>query len=99
MSTADSELDEIRHETLFGRVVRCFSQRPRSLWELFTQSMKRDPDAEALLWDADGRMTYSELGQRAESVASALHAAGLGKGERIAALTTNRFEYVVLALA
>lgn len=99
MSTADSELDEIRHETLFGRVVRCFSQRPRSLWELFTQSMKRDPEAEALLWDADGRMTYSKLAQRAESVASGLHAAGLGKGERIAALTTNRFEYVVLALA
>jgi acyl-CoA synthetase (AMP-forming)/AMP-acid ligase II len=99
MSTAEPEFADVRHEILFGRVVRCFSQRPRSLWELFSQSMKRDPAADALLWGADGRMTYGELAQRAESVASGLRIIGIGKGERVAALTTNRFEYVVLALA
>jgi long-chain acyl-CoA synthetase len=99
MSTAEADIADIRHEILFGRVVRCFAGRPRSLWEQFAASVKRDPDAEALLWDADGRMTYGELALQARKVSTGLRAIGIARGDRVAALTGNRFEYVVLALA
>lgn len=99
MSTAEPELAGIRHEVLFGRVVRCFRQRPRSLWELFGESMQRAPDADVLLWGAEGRMTYAQLASCAERVSGGLHAMGIEAGARIATLTNNRYEYVVLALA
>jgi long-chain acyl-CoA synthetase len=99
MSTAEADSTDMRHEILFGRVVRCFAGRPRSLWEQFAESEKRDPEAEALLWDTDGRMTYGELAQQARSVSAGLHAIGIARGDRVAALTGNRCEYVVLALA
>jgi long-chain acyl-CoA synthetase len=98
--TRNDDSAEIRHEVLFdGRVVRCFRKRPRSLWELFIESMEQDPQAEALLWDPDGRMTYAELERQASTLCAGLRELALVKGDRIAALTTNRFEYVVLALA
>ena len=40
----------IRHEAHFGdRVVRCFAERPRSLFEVFTDAVERNPGGEALV--------------------------------------------------
>ncbi|HNM84446.1 MAG TPA: AMP-binding protein, partial [Mycobacterium sp.] len=54
-------------------------------------------EREALAFpDADGvtRWTYAELWDRAIDVARALHAGGLGKGERVGVLMTNRPEWI-----
>jgi long-chain acyl-CoA synthetase len=94
------EADAVRYEVLFGdRVVRCFKHRPHSLWESFEQSVNADPHAEALLWDPHGCLTYAELARQATRLCAGLRDLGIAKGDRVAALTGNRFEYVVTALA
>jgi long-chain acyl-CoA synthetase len=94
------EADTVGYEVLFGdRVVRCFQHRPHSLWESFIQSVDADPHAEALVWDPNGCLTYAELARQAAKLSTGLRDLGIGKGDRIAALTGNRFEYVVMALA
>jgi len=51
----------IRHESHFGdRVVRCFAERAKSLWNLFAATVQRAPDAEALV-DGESRWTYAQL--------------------------------------
>ena len=48
----------------------------------------------------EGRLTFSELVARVESLAGALHAAhGVGPGDRVAILAPNRLEVPVLVLA
>jgi len=43
---------------------------------------------------ADSNKTYSQLKQASDSVATYLLQAGLGKGERVALLIENSFEYI-----
>jgi acyl-CoA synthetase (AMP-forming)/AMP-acid ligase II len=47
----------------------------------------------------DIQFTYKELGERAFSIANALHAAGLNKGDRFGILMSNRHEHIELDLA
>jgi fatty-acyl-CoA synthase len=47
----------------------------------------------------DVRMTYAELDAAADELARALMAAGLGKGDRLALWSPNRFEWVVTQYA
>lgn len=49
------------------------------------------PDGTAVRW------SYAELRERAHAVARALAGAGLGKGERVAILMTNRAEFLATA--
>ena len=59
MAWPDDPLPAIRHELHFGdRLVRCFVERPRSLYDLLQSAALRDPDATA--WNspyAVGRRT------------------------------------------
>lgn len=90
----------IRHELLFGRrVVRCFAERPRSLWDLFLESAKADPHGDAVQWEPDGALSYDSLRRRVIALANGLAGLGLGRGDRIATLIGNRVEYVVTSLA
>lgn len=53
--------------------------------------------SEALVLHEDGQRigwTYAELWERANEVARALHACGIGKGERVGVLMTNRPEFL-----
>ena len=52
----------------------------------------------AILFDGDAT-TYRELDERSGRLAAALHAAGIGRGDRVASLTTNRPEHVELLFA
>ena len=86
------KLGDERH---FGdRVVRCFTPRPGSLFEIFEQAVKRNGDGEALVAGAQ-RYTWRTL---AESVAG-LSLRGLGRGDRIALLLGNRAEFVLALFA
>lgn len=94
-----AEYPEMRSEALFSsRVVRCFSDRPKSLYQLFVDGLGMHRDAEALVCD-DSRMTFGELEVIVGRVAAGLRALGVAKGGRVAFLLPNCPEYVVLLLA
>lgn len=69
-----------------------------TVYELFRSRAWMRPDATAI--DAPDRLlTYRELDAEVRSVAGALKALGLARGDRVALLSENRAEYVVLELA
>ena len=90
----------IRYESHFGsRVVRCFSQRPTGLNELFRRSVEHFPDKEAIVGANGERITYQTLNDRVDRVAAALAARGLSSGDRIALLVSNDPAFVITLLA
>jgi O-succinylbenzoic acid--CoA ligase len=93
-----SATPRLRTEAHFGRVVRCFAERPASLNALWTGAVASRAEAEALVWSA-GRLTYAELDARCARVAGGLARRGIGAGDRIAILCANEPEFVVALLA
>jgi fatty-acyl-CoA synthase len=61
--------------------------------ELVSRSARRDPDAPALAFEEETR-SFGELEQRANRVANALAARGVGAGENVAIQMHNRIEFV-----
>lgn len=59
---------------------------------------ERSPTADALVLD-ERRINYAELHQRVDSVARALLAAGVRKGDRVATLSTPHPDYFITFLA
>jgi acyl-CoA synthetase (AMP-forming)/AMP-acid ligase II len=89
----------IRDEAHFGdRVVRCFSERPCSFYEVFTDAVKRNPGGEALV-AGQQRLTWKALAERTAAVAGGLASQGIGRGDRIALLLGNRIEFVLALFA
>ena len=89
----------IRNEAHFGdRVVRCFAGRPSHTYGIFTATLARQPDNEALVAD-DIRLSYRQLAAEADRVAAGLVAAGIKAGDRVALLLGNRIEFVTVLLA
>jgi acyl-CoA synthetase (AMP-forming)/AMP-acid ligase II len=69
-----------------------------TVYELFRSRAQMTPNAIAI--DAPDRMlSYSAFDAEVRSVAGALRARGLCRGDRIALLSENRAEYVVLEMA
>lgn len=62
-----------RLEQHWGRVVRCYSDRPRNVSELLKLSVLRSPEAVAIV-DGDRRITYAELNKLILERAQELHA-------------------------
>ena len=94
------ENQDIRYEQHFGsRVIRCFSQRPGNIDELFRRTVERFPEQEAIVAPNGERMKYCELNQRVDRIAAALAARGLAAGERIALLVSNDPTFVIALLA
>jgi len=89
----------VRHETHYGnRVVRCFAQRPATIDALFRAAAARAPDRDALVL-GDQRMSYRTLDATIEAIAGNLTGRGFRKGDRIALLLGNCFEFVTAVLA
>ena len=65
---------------------------------LFEARAKVHPDRLAVV-DGSGRCTYGELSRRSRTLAGALAARGVGKGDRVAILSENRIEYLETFLA
>ena len=72
--------------------------RSRTLGELLDEIARTRPDAEAVIF-RDQRLTYGSLRARADELARALRAAGVGPGDRVAILLPNRPEWLVAAFA
>ena len=92
-----------------SNVVRDFDRMPGARWFPdtrlnFAENLLRfDDDREALVfWNEQGRqnaLTYHELRQEVAGFAAGLRAAGVGRGDRVAAYMPNRPETVVAMLA
>ncbi|GGC82291.1 class I adenylate-forming enzyme family protein [Chelatococcus reniformis] len=88
-----------RRETRYGeRIVRCFSDRPANMNDVFVSAAQRAPDRVALVC-GDLRVTYRELDAKVERIARNLVHAGLKKGDRLALLLGNGVEFVYAMLA
>lgn len=69
-----------------------------TVYDLFHARAGHRPDAVALRGGGVSR-SYGEMDQRVQRLATALRAQGLRRGDRIALLSENRFEYAELQLA
>lgn len=68
--------------------------------EHFAAIVQRFPDREAIVSiHQDRRLTYSELAQQIDRVASGLIAQGFTKGDRVGVWSTNNIEWLLLQLA
>ena len=88
----------MRDERHFGdRVVRCFIDRPQTVYEAFQRGCRARPQAEALIC-GETRLTFAQLGERAAGMAAALAARGVRRGDRVAMRLGNRFEFATTLL-
>lgn len=96
---SDARFPEVRTELVYGeRLVRCFKDRPSSLFGMFKQAVRRSPQGVALVCD-NRRLTYRELDYEVSAAARALQNSGVVCGDRVALLLGNRIEFVVLLFA
>ncbi|HEX5794287.1 MAG TPA: AMP-binding protein [Geminicoccaceae bacterium] len=99
MAWPDDPPPAIRHELHFGdRLLRCFAERPRSLYGLLETAVLRDPDGVALI-DGGARISYRALAERVQRLAAGLAAQGIRPGDRLALLLANRPEFAVALFA
>jgi long-chain acyl-CoA synthetase len=89
----------IRHERHFDdRVMPCFAQRPSGPYAAFARAVADRPEAEALIV-GDLRLSYAALDQQANATAAGLALRGVGAGDRVAMLLSNRVEFITTLLA
>ena len=88
----------IREERHFGdRTVRCFAERPPSVYASFMNAVRARPHAEALI-AGEVRLTFAQLEERAARIAAGLAAQGVRKGDRVAMQLGNRVEFATTLL-
>lgn len=70
-----------------------YGDLPRSLLDMFRQSVERTPDRECIVILGGDRVTYQEVWDRAARVAGGLRAAGVVRGDRVANRHGNTLEW------
>jgi acyl-CoA synthetase (AMP-forming)/AMP-acid ligase II/AcrR family transcriptional regulator len=89
----------IRREIHFDqRMVRCFSERPRSLAQMLADTLAHHPNGEALVL-GDVHLNWHELHHAATKCAGGLAHRGVGPGDRVALFLGNCSEFVIATLA
>ena len=89
----------MRLESHYGdRVVRCFAERPHSLYELLATACLMYPDREAVVCGTQ-RLTWAELHEQTARLAAGMARHGIGAGDRVAMLIGNRIEFVTTLFA
>lgn len=82
-------------ETHYGRTMRGYPGRPRTLGEVLDRAADRVPDRDAVVARAR-RLTWRELRSEVDRTAAALHARhGIKPGDRVALLLLNSVEFCV----
>jgi fatty-acyl-CoA synthase len=74
------------------------SARQQSLGDLPRRSARRHPDKVAII-DGDTRLSFAELDAAVDRAAAAMADAGLAKGDRLALLCHNCWQFAVLTFA
>ena len=91
--------DVIVEERFDGRIVKVYAHRDRDVNQIFTRTVARFADKEAVVDGAD-RLTYQEMERQVTRLAFALaHDLHVGKGDRVALLLENCQEFCTAALA
>ncbi|BBK40935.1 O-succinylbenzoic acid--CoA ligase [Allostella vacuolata] len=75
-------------ETHYGRPMRCFAERPRSLFQMFAEAVGRAPGRMAVVGER-GRASWAELDDAVGRVAGQLARRGVIRGARVAMLLGN----------
>lgn len=78
----------VAEERHYGRPMRCFADRPRSLHALFAAAVGRAPSRMAVVGER-GRATWAELDDAVGRVAGNLARRGVIRGSRVAMLLGN----------
>jgi long-chain acyl-CoA synthetase len=92
-------LPKMRLEAHYGdRVIECFAERPRGLFDLFANAVLRNPEGEAIVFDGQ-RISWRELNRKVTSVAAAFAQRGIQTGDRIGLFVGNRPEFVIALFA
>jgi len=95
----DHAVPALRREALYGdRVVRCFVERPGSLLAMFDRARAARARHDAVVCEGR-RWSYEETGLRSERIAAGLAALGIGAGDRVILLVSNRPEFLFVLLA
>ncbi|MDY7546886.1 class I adenylate-forming enzyme family protein [Glaciimonas sp. CA11.2] len=99
MKQWDDTWPATRLETHFdGRVVRCFVERPKSVYAMLDDAVQRNPNGDAMVCGAD-RITWKGLRDSSARLATGLASRGIGVGDRVAMLIGNRNEFVISLFA
>ncbi len=69
-----------------------------TLYEMFTQSVKKYGDR-PIGWFLGSKMSYAEMGRHVEAMAASLAQAGFKKGDVLALLLPNSFQYIIAYFA
>ncbi len=91
-------LPAMRSETHFGRTLRCFAERPASVYQMFERAVARDPDKEAVTF-GEQRWSYAQMERAIARIANGLAARGLKPGQRVVLFVSNRPEFVFVLYA
>ena len=95
----DDSWPATRFEAHYGdRVVRCFSERPASVYAMLLDAVQRNPDGDAIVC-GDSRITFRDLLDLSSRMAAGLAARGIAAGDRVALLLGNRNEFVITLFA
>ncbi|NLJ72862.1 MAG: long-chain fatty acid--CoA ligase [Syntrophomonadaceae bacterium] len=70
----------------------------KAMKDYFNEWVVKQPDKPYLIW-ANEELTYAQANEMAQKVANAIIATGYVKGDRIALMTSNLVEYVILLQA
>ena len=92
------DVPQLALESHYGRVVRCFAQRPANLAASLTAAVARSAEAEALV-DGNRRLTYRQFAAQVDTLAAGLADMGLRSRDRVALLLGNRLEYPIILYA
>ncbi|MEJ8857020.1 class I adenylate-forming enzyme family protein [Variovorax robiniae] len=95
----DFPVPPMRHEALNGdRVVRCFAERPTSLYAMFEHARATRASHDAIVCEGR-RWSYAQTGDAGDRLASAFAARGIARGDRVLILIGNRPEFLFVLLA
>jgi len=90
--------EHLRKELHHGRVVDCYADRPRDIYAMFLDAVRRAPDSIALV-EGDVRWSYTKLAARVDACAVRLTVLGLVAGDRMGILLSNRADYMTSLMA
>ncbi len=91
-------LPAMRDEAHFGRRLRCFVERPPSVYAMLSRMASLAPDSEAIRCEGQ-LITYGQLADDVDRLAAGFAAEGLRQGERVVMFLSNRPEFVSVLFA
>lgn len=89
----------VANENHFGRVVPCYGDRPRNVYELLASAAAAAAPGALAAVEGALRFSHKVLHERAARIAGGLARHGVRKGDRVAILARNRWEFVSITLA